>query len=40
MIRSALLRNGGNLVRTARELGIARSTLKRKLREHGLERPG
>ena len=37
LIRQALDRNAGNLVRTAKELGIARSTLKRKLIEHNLK---
>ena len=35
-IQEALRRNAGNKSRTARELGIALATLKRKLREYGL----
>ena len=37
-ITEAFGRLGGNLVRTAKELGIARTTLRRKLREYGLYR--
>ncbi|MBI4863449.1 MAG: sigma 54-dependent Fis family transcriptional regulator [Candidatus Riflebacteria bacterium] len=35
-IREALERNQGNKMRTARELGIALATLKRKIKEYGL----
>jgi PAS domain S-box-containing protein len=35
-VRKALARNGGNRTRTARELGIHRSTLLRKIRRYGL----
>lgn len=37
-ITEAFQKNGGNLVRTAKDLGIARTTLRRKLREYGLYR--
>jgi len=35
-IRSALERHGGNRIQTARELGIDRTTLWRKMRRYGL----
>jgi transcriptional regulator of acetoin/glycerol metabolism len=35
-IRKALERNRGNRLRTARELGIDRSTLWRKIKRYGL----
>jgi len=36
-IRQALERNGGNRSRAARDLGISRTTLWRKMRRHGLD---
>ena len=35
-IRVAVARNGGHLGRTARELGISRTTLWRKMKKHGI----
>ncbi len=35
-IREALVHNRGNRTRTARELGMARNTLRRKVRDYGL----
>jgi transcriptional regulator of acetoin/glycerol metabolism len=37
-LRRALLRNRGNVTATARDLGLSRATIKRKLRDHGLSR--
>jgi serine/threonine-protein kinase PknK len=39
-LRRALERNDWNVSRVSRELGIPRMTLYRRLREHGLVRPG
>ena len=39
-VRAALTANQGNLLRTARALGIDRNTLKRKMKSHGLARSG
>jgi DNA-binding NtrC family response regulator len=36
MLRSVLLRHGGNVTRAAKELGIARTTLFSQARKHGL----
>jgi transcriptional regulator of acetoin/glycerol metabolism len=36
LIAAALVRSGWNRTRAARQLGIDRSTLWRKIREHGL----
>jgi DNA-binding NtrC family response regulator len=38
VIADAFAKNDGNLARTAKALGIARTTLRRKLREYGLYR--
>ncbi|QID17945.1 sigma-54-dependent Fis family transcriptional regulator [Nitrogeniibacter mangrovi] len=38
-IAQALVRNGGNVSATARELGVARATIYRKLQQFGLELP-
>lgn len=37
MIEKALARNRGNRTRTARELGMARGTLRKRMRRYGLE---
>ena len=39
-IRRVLVRHGGNATMAARQLGISRTTLWRKLREYGLSRTG
>jgi len=39
LIQTALERNGWNRARTAQKLGIARSTLRRKMRAFGIEAP-
>jgi transcriptional regulator of acetoin/glycerol metabolism len=37
VIREALARNGGNRTATARDLGISRNTLWRKMKSYGIE---
>ena len=39
-IQRVLLRNGGNATTAAKQLGISRTTLWRKLRQYGLKRTG
>ncbi|MHB8093025.1 MAG: helix-turn-helix domain-containing protein [Syntrophales bacterium] len=38
LIRDTLKAQGGNRLRTARQFGLSRSTLWRKIRKHGLSR--
>jgi two-component system response regulator HydG len=38
-ITRVLKRHGGNLVHTARQLGISRTTLWRKIKQYGIEKP-
>jgi DNA-binding NtrC family response regulator len=39
-IDKALARHGGNVLRTARALGLSRSALYRRLQKYGLDRAG
>lgn len=40
VIRAALERHAGNILRSARELGMSRQALYRRMAKHGISRPG